>query len=99
MQNLPEELTQLIEPTELYVVDRLAHSLEVQSTVIKEIQQQVQAGRTACFSDAMVRFHRLSELHRQLLDLHDAVAKLGDGLYKWSNVDQSGIHLEDDVPF
>ncbi len=99
MQNLPKELIQLIEPTELYVVDRLVHSLEVQSTVLKEIKERVQAGRTACFSDAMVRFHRLNELHRQLLDLHNTVAKLGDGLYKWSQVDQSGVHLDDDLPF
>ena len=99
MHNRPKELVKLIEPTELYVVDRLVHSLEVQSTVIKEIHQLVQAGHTACFSDAMVRFHRLNELHRQLLDLHNTVGKLGDALYKWSQVDPTGVHLDDDVPF
>lgn len=99
MQNTPTELTRLIEPIELYIVDRLAHSIEVQSTVLKEIQTCVAGGRSACGTIALFRFHRLVAYHRQLLDLHTAVGQVGEGLHQWSKVDPTGWEPEDEIPF
>lgn len=99
MQTPPLELTRLIEPIEQYVVDRLAHSIEVQAAVLKEIQECVNGGQSACDTTALFRLHRLVAYHKQLMDLHTATGKVGEGLHQWSKVDPSGWEPMDEIPF
>lgn len=99
MQTPPPDLTRLIEPIEQYIVERLAHSIEVQAAVLKEIQTCVTGGQSACGTIALFRLHRLVAYHKQLMDLHTATGKVGEGLHQWSKVDPEGWEPMDEIPF
>lgn len=92
-------ITKLIEPVEMYVIERLAHSIAVQELVIKKIHLCVQDGRSACYSDEMGRMHRLKIVHDHLLALHTQIAKVGDRLHELEQMNSDGMHSEEEIPF
>lgn len=99
MQNTPAELTRLIEPIEQYLVTRLVHSLELQSTLMKEVQQHVQGGQSACLHEAVARIERLHALQRLTLNAYERIAYVGDWLYQLQKHDPDGHPPAEEVPF
>ncbi len=100
MQNTPPaELTRLIEPIEVFLVERLARSIELQSTLIKEIQLCVQSGQSACQLDALQRLDRLQELQRLKLKLYQDISSVGHKLFELQRYDPECLDEPEEVPF
>jgi len=99
MQNTPTELTRLIEPIEQYLVTRLVHSLELQSTLIKEVQQHVQGGQSACRLEALERIDRLHAIQGLLQRIYQRISHAGGGLFELQKHDPDGHPPAEEVPF
>lgn len=100
MQNTPPaELTRLIEPIEIFLVKRLARSIELQATLIEEIQFHVAGGQSACQLDALKRLDRVHNLQRLLFSIYQKISLTGHALFELQKRDPDGRDEPEDVPF
>lgn len=100
MQNTPPtELTRLIEPIEIVLVERLAHSIELQSTLLKEIKLHVQSGQSACQLDALKQLDRVNTLQRLLFSIYQKISLTGHLLFELEKRDPDGRDEPEELPF